>query len=69
MTKELELVRTTVLQLEEEIERQKINHDIEKKKLQDDKIKAEQQNDSLHATISQLKKELSQEIKSKNQIT
>ncbi|XP_044008633.1 interaptin isoform X2 [Aphidius gifuensis] len=69
MAKELELVRTNVLQLEEQIEQQKIKYHTDIKTINDDKEKLELQNITLRDTINQLKKELQQEIKNKNQVT
>ncbi|XP_078045872.1 transforming acidic coiled-coil protein isoform X1 [Augochlora pura] len=59
MSKELELVRTTVLQLEEELEKQKKEH----------KTELERQKNSFQEEINQLQAQIAQEIKSKSQIT
>ncbi|XP_057328054.1 uncharacterized protein LOC130669284 isoform X2 [Microplitis mediator] len=61
MAGELELVRSTVLQLEEQLEKQKHSYD----KQLDEKDK---KNKSLQDTINQLQKQLAQEIKNKDQI-
>lgn len=59
MGKELELVRTTVLQLEEELEKQKKEHEAE---LERQKVIFQEKNNKLQA-------QMSQEIKIKNQMT
>lgn len=69
MAKELELVRTNVIQLEEQIEQQKVKYHTDIKTINDDKEKLELQNITLRDTINQLKKELQQETKNKNQVT
>ncbi|XP_076288276.1 transforming acidic coiled-coil protein isoform X2 [Lasioglossum baleicum] len=59
MSKELELVRATVLQLEEELEKQKKEH----------KAELERQKNSFQEKINQLQAQLAQEVKSKSEIT
>lgn len=59
MGKELELVRTTVLQLEEELEKQKKEHEAE----------LERQKAIFQEKINKLQAQMSQEIKIKNQMT
>jgi hypothetical protein len=59
MVKELELVRSTVLRLEEELEKQKKEHDVELNK----------QRSSFQEKINRLQTQLAQEIKNKNQMT
>ncbi|XP_063977620.1 transforming acidic coiled-coil-containing protein 3 isoform X2 [Diachasmimorpha longicaudata] len=61
MAKELELVRSTVLQLEEQLEKEKVEKERERKE-------AEKQRESFNETVNQLQKQLTQEIKNKNQI-
>lgn len=55
MAKELELVRSTVLQLEDQLEKLKIDN--------------EEKQTSYQEKINQLQAQLAQEIKNKNQIT
>ncbi|XP_076644771.1 transforming acidic coiled-coil protein isoform X2 [Halictus rubicundus] len=62
MSKELELVRSTVLQLEEELEKQKKEHKAELEKL-------ERQKSSLQEKINQLQAQMAQEVKSKSEMT
>ncbi|XP_018051009.1 PREDICTED: transforming acidic coiled-coil-containing protein 3 isoform X1 [Atta colombica] len=59
MSKELELVRTTVLQLEEELEKQKKEHEAE----------LERQKATFQEKINKLQAQMSQEIKTKTQMT
>lgn len=59
MSKELELVRTTVLQLEEELEKQKKEHETE----------LERQKATFQEKINKLQAQMSQEIKTKTQMT
>ncbi|XP_018308714.1 transforming acidic coiled-coil-containing protein 3 isoform X2 [Mycetomoellerius zeteki] len=59
MSKELELVRTTVLQLEEELEKQKKEHEAE----------LERQKAIFQEKINKLQAQMSQEIKTKTQMT
>ncbi|KAG5325303.1 TACC1 protein, partial [Pseudoatta argentina] len=59
MSKELELVRTTVLQLEEELEKQKKEHEVE----------LERQKVVFQEKINKLQAQMSQEIKTKTQMT
>ncbi|XP_018339372.1 PREDICTED: transforming acidic coiled-coil-containing protein 3 isoform X2 [Trachymyrmex septentrionalis] len=59
MSKELELVRTTVLQLEEELEKQKKEHEAE----------LERQKAAFQEKINKLQAQMSQEIKTKTQMT
>jgi len=59
MSKELELVRTTVLQLEEELEKQKKEHEVE----------LERQKAIFQEKINKLQAQMSQEIKTKTQMT
>ncbi|XP_015114621.1 transforming acidic coiled-coil-containing protein 3 isoform X2 [Diachasma alloeum] len=61
MAKELELVRSTVLQLEEQLEKEKMERERER-------CEAEKQRESFNETVSQLQRQLAQEIKNKNQI-
>ncbi|XP_011310922.1 transforming acidic coiled-coil-containing protein 1 isoform X2 [Fopius arisanus] len=61
MAKELELVRSTVLQLEDQLQKEKVERERERKE-------AEKQRESFAETVSQLQKQLAQEIKNKNQI-
>ena len=58
MAKELELVRSTVLQLEEQLEKLKIDHE-----------EALEKQSSYQEKVNQLQTQLAQEIKNKNQIT
>lgn len=58
MAKELELVRTTVLQLEEQLEKLKIDHE-----------EALETQASYKEKINQLQAQLAQEVKHKNEIT
>ncbi|KAL6255437.1 hypothetical protein P5V15_013772 [Pogonomyrmex californicus] len=62
MSKELELVRTTVLQLEEELEKQKKEHDKKEAEL-------ERQKAVFQEKINKLQTQISQEIKTKTQMT
>lgn len=59
MSKELELVRTSVLQLEEELEKQKKEHaaDLERQKA------------AFQEKINKLQTQMAQEVKTKTQIT
>lgn len=59
MSKELELVKSTVLQLEEELEKQKKEHEAE----------LERQKNSFQEKINKLQAQLAQEVKSKSQMT
>lgn len=59
MGKELELVRTTVLQLEEELEKQKKEHEAE----------LERQKAIFQEKNNKLQTQMTQEIKIKNQMT
>ncbi|XP_077265474.1 transforming acidic coiled-coil protein isoform X2 [Temnothorax americanus] len=66
MSKELELVRTTVLQLEEELEKQKKEHEAE---LERQKAEFERQKATFQEKINKLQAQMSQEIKTKTQMT
>lgn len=59
MSKELELVRTTVLQLEEELEKQKKEYEAE----------LEKQKNAFQEKFNKLQAQMAQEIKSKSQMT
>ncbi|XP_031838097.2 transforming acidic coiled-coil protein isoform X2 [Nomia melanderi] len=59
MSKELELVRATVLQLEEELEKQKKDH----------KAELERQKNAFQEKINQLQTQMAQEVKSTSQMT
>lgn len=59
MSKELELVRTTVLQLEEELEKQKKEYEAE----------LEKQKNAFQEKMNKLQAQMAQEIKSKSQMT
>ncbi|XP_015433931.1 PREDICTED: uncharacterized protein LOC107189792 isoform X2 [Dufourea novaeangliae] len=59
LSKELELVRATVLQLEDELEKQKKEH----------KAELERQKNSFQEKINQLQAQIAQEVKSKSQMT
>ncbi|CAL7939785.1 unnamed protein product [Xylocopa violacea] len=59
MSRELELVRTTVLQLEEELEKQKKEYEAE----------LEKQKNAYQEKINKLQAQIAQEIKSKSQMT
>lgn len=59
MSKELELVRTTVLQLEEELEKQKKEHEAE----------LERQKATFQEKLNKLQTQMAQEIKTKTQMT
>lgn len=59
MSKELELVRTTVLQLEEELEKQKKEHEAE----------LERQKATFQEKINKLQAQMSQEIKNSRKIS
>ncbi|XP_033202334.2 transforming acidic coiled-coil protein isoform X1 [Bombus vancouverensis nearcticus] len=59
MSKELELVRTTVLQLEEELEKRKKEYEAE----------LEKQKNAFQEKINKLQAQMAQEIKSKSQMT
>lgn len=59
MSKELELVRTTVLQLEEQLEKQKKEHEAE----------LEREKATFQEKINKLQAQMSQEIKTKTQMT
>ncbi|XP_043590337.1 transforming acidic coiled-coil-containing protein 3 isoform X2 [Bombus pyrosoma] len=59
ISKELELVRTTVLQLEEELEKQKKEHEAE----------LEKQKNAFQEKVNKLQAQMAQEIKSKSQMT
>ncbi|KAK0162635.1 hypothetical protein PV327_006398 [Microctonus hyperodae] len=61
MAKELEIVRATVIQLEEQLEKQKLKNDQQEKEHKVDR-------EAFQEAITQLQKQLNQEIKSKNQI-
>ncbi|KAK0159028.1 hypothetical protein PV328_009960 [Microctonus aethiopoides] len=61
MAKELEIVRATVIQLEEQLEKQKLINDQQEKEHKVDR-------EAFQEAITQLQKQLNQEIKSKNQI-
>lgn len=62
MSKELELVRTTVLQLEKELEKQKKEYETELEKQKNE-------NFSFQEKINKLQAQIAQEIKSKSQMT
>lgn len=62
MSKELELVRTTVLQLEKELEKQKKEYEAELEKQKNE-------NFSFQEKINKLQAQIAQEIKSKSQMT
>lgn len=62
MSKELELVRTTVLQLEKELEKQKKEYEAELEKQKNE-------NFSFQEKINKLQTQIAQEIKSKSQMT
>lgn len=59
MSKELEIVRTTVLQLEEELEKQKKGHEAE----------LEKQKAAFQEKINKMQTQIAQEIKTKTQMT
>lgn len=59
MSKELEIVRTTVLQLEEELEKQKKEHEAE----------LERQKAAFQEKINKMQTQIAQEIKTKTQMT
>lgn len=59
MSKELELVRATVLQLEEELEKQKKEYEAE----------LERQKNSFQEKINKVQAQMAQEVKSKLQMT
>lgn len=59
MSKELELVRTTVLQLEEELEKQKKEQEAE----------LERQKAAFQEKMNKLQTQMAQEIKTKTQMT
>ncbi|XP_029170321.1 transforming acidic coiled-coil-containing protein 3 isoform X2 [Nylanderia fulva] len=59
MSKELEVVRTTVLQLEEELEKQKKDHEAE----------LERQKTAFQEKINKLQSQMAQEVKTKTQMT
>lgn len=59
MTKELELVRSTVLQLEEELEKQKREHEAE----------LERQKVAFQEKTNKLQAQMAQEVKTKTQLT
>jgi len=59
MSKELEIVRTTVLQLEEELEKQKKEHEVE----------LERQKAAFQEKINKMQTQIAQEIKTKTQMT
>lgn len=59
MSKELELVRTTVLQLEEELEKQKKEH----------KAELERQKAAFQEKMNKLQTQMAQEVKTKSQMT
>lgn len=62
MSKELEIVRTTVLQLEEELEKQK-------KENKEHEIELERQKAALQEKINKMQTQIAQEIKTKTQMT
>lgn len=62
MSKELELVRTTVLQLEEELEKQKKEHKAELERVELEKATVQEK-------INKLQAQMTQEIKTKTQMT
>lgn len=62
MSKELEIVRTTVLQLEEELEKQK-------KESKEREIELERQKAALQEKINKMQTQIAQEIKTKTQMT
>lgn len=66
MTKELELVRSTVLQLEAELEKQKREH---KEKLEKQKGNFDEKLSHVQIKFSQLQSQLTQEVKCKDQMT
>lgn len=59
MSKELEVVRTTVLQLEEELEKQKKEYEAE----------LERQKTAFQEKINKMQAQMAQEIKTKTQMT
>ncbi|GAB1869991.1 Transforming acidic coiled-coil-containing protein 1 [Camponotus japonicus] len=59
MSKELEIVRTTVLELEEELEKQKKEHEVE----------LERQKAAFQEKINKMQTQIAQEIKTKTQMT
>ena len=59
MSKELELVRSTVLHLEEKLEKQKKEYEAE----------LEKQKNAFQEKINKLQAQIAQEIKSKSQMT
>nr|XP_012151986.1 PREDICTED: transforming acidic coiled-coil-containing protein 1 isoform X1 [Megachile rotundata] len=59
MSKELELVKTTVLQLEEELKKQKKEYEVE----------LEKQKNSFQEKMNKMQAQLAQEVKSKSQMT
>lgn len=65
MSKELELVRTTVLQLEEELEKQKKD----KTELERQKAELERQKAAFQEKINKLQTQMAQEMKTKSQMT
>lgn len=66
MAKELELVRSTVLQLEAELEKQK--HEYEKK-LEKQRVAYDEKVMQVQAKFGQMQSQLSQETKCKDQMT
>lgn len=66
MTKELELVRSTVLHLEAELEKQKREH---KEQLEKQKTNYEEKLSYVQTKFSQLQSQLTQEVKCKDQMT
>ncbi|XP_018398990.1 PREDICTED: uncharacterized protein LOC108776780 isoform X1 [Cyphomyrmex costatus] len=69
MSKELELVRTTVLQLEEELEKQKKEHEELEKQNKEHEAELETQKAIFQEKINKLQAQMSQEIKIKTQMT
>ncbi|XP_043251752.1 calponin homology domain-containing protein DDB_G0272472 isoform X1 [Colletes gigas] len=70
MSKELELVRTTVLQLEEELKKQKKEYEAElERQKKEYESELERQKNFFQESINKLQAQIAQEVKSKSQMT